>query len=77
MTNNDKAMREQLSESRQRRKQKIIYESDDRFIIQLGIGHYQVFENGVTHATCIATIHYSGDEDKALMIAKKYANKEI
>ena len=56
---------------------KIIYEQGDRFVTHLGIGHYQVFENGVTHASMIATIHYSGDEEKALMLAKKYANKEL
>lgn len=58
-------------------KEKIIYELDNRFIIKRGIGHYQVFENGVTHATRIATVHYSGDPDKALTIAKKYAHKEF
>ena len=58
-------------------KEKIIYESGKRFVIQHGIGHYQVFENGITHARMVATIHYSGDEGKALKLAIKYANQEI
>lgn len=58
------------------RKDEIIYENRKRFVVQLGIGHYEIYENSITHAKRVATVHYSSEPDKALSKAREYVNKE-
>ena len=43
-----------------------MHESGNYWIAKIGKGHFEVYKNGVTHATRCDIIHYSDDEPKAL-----------
>lgn len=44
----------------------IVYEQGDYWVYKKNHGHYEVFRNGITHATRCAIIHFSSDDKKAL-----------
>lgn len=50
----------------------ILFEHNNKFIIKNSKGGYEVYKNGFTHSTRIATVHYS-DDTKSFEKAKYYA----
>ncbi len=48
----------------------IIFEHGNRFIIKKGEGHFEVYENGITHAKRVAIVHYASDPVKAYQQAE-------
>lgn len=43
----------------------IIYEAGKYWVRKVKYGHYEIYENTITHSVRRGTVHYSQDDDKA------------
>lgn len=44
----------------------IVHEGKQHHVRRVGVGHYEVYRNGITHATRCGVFHFSNDDGKAI-----------
>ena len=54
----------------------IKFETDTHYVYQVKVGHFEVFENGITHAKWVGTFHYKDDPEYALSRAIEFCKQK-
>ncbi|CAB4581900.1 MAG: hypothetical protein F2563_05140 [Actinobacteria bacterium] len=49
-----------------RTEENIKFETDTHYVYQVKVGHFEVFENGITHAKLAGIFHFKNDPEYAL-----------